>query len=276
MGQWLWSTYALYILLIYGIVYLVKLAETYGINRNFTIIKKSRHNSFGIACYGMIWLILVLLAVTRNIDLYPQYPNENGTIDMQAYLYFFRINHSPGWDWSKILLLKQTEPLFFVISNWVHSFTDNYVFLWLVIYAIVALGFVFFIEQNYYENVPLYILPVFFSAYLYSLSAIRTALSIAFAYIALSAMKRNRFWLRWTSFILGFLSHYIIIVILPCKIFHMMIMKIKKNRTVWLRVGCICAVLGSLGIMEIIKEIIRGTKYKSYLVFGSSTIMDKQ
>ncbi len=274
MGEWLWTTYILYVVLIYTIVGLVKLAESrgvYGANRISKVYTK--HNAFGIACYIMIWLILVMLAVTRNVELYPKYPSDTGTIDMQAYLYFFRIHFHPGWDWSKILTLRQTEPLFYTISNAVHFFTDNYRMMWFVVYGLVAFGFVLFISQNFNKNTNLYVLPVFFSAYLYSLSAIRTALSIAFAYIALTALKKHKFFSQWISTFFGFLSHYIIVVIFPVSFFNWIVNKIKNARRFWLCLGTMVFVGGSHLIMEITGRFIEGSKYKAYLSTGSSSII---
>lgn len=255
MGTWKWSTYFLFFIIAFVSAQLIKMAELHGVKK----YNNRLYNPFGFTCYAMVYLLWIALAITRNIEMYPE-----GSIDMKWYVYAFQEGLNAKWDWLKILTFRQWEPFYYGLTTIIRYFTANYRIYWLVMYSLITIGFLKFLSSEYKKYIDFNLLPMFFIVFLYSLSAVRTGLSVAFALIGITQLVKGKHikFVIWV--IAGTFFHYLAILVLPCMVFLKIvdIYGFSRKKVTILTTVCLAIALQLIPIGRI---VIASTKYKTYL-----------
>lgn len=259
-GHWLWSTFLFFLLLSLTIIFLLGKAEKYAY---LDAKNQKKYTKTGKLYYFFIFIILIVFCLIRNIDLYPKYPSLQ-TVDMQAYLYYFRSHNPVLWDWNAILSFNQSEPLFYTITWIIGAISLNHRFYWFVLYSFYIIAFLKFFSSTYKKSNYSFFYVLFIINLLYGMAALRSCIANAFCLFAFICMDKDK---KLSAIILTFaaiLCHYTAIFALPAILicWNKKIIEIKKK---YFLLATLIAIIALLLIIPSINNYINTTKYAVYL-----------
>ena len=147
--NWSWETFILYYLVSVVVVTLCKngVGTTNMINGNSHLLMHKRNDNYVL--FFLAYLILLILATIRS-----------DKVGMDTWKYveqFMYINQTllDDFDWAKLLLFHQVEPLYLLFIVSVRSITDNYHVFFLCLYSLVAGAYILFIKYSLVNLTPL-------------------------------------------------------------------------------------------------------------------------
>lgn len=254
--NWHWPTFFLYVISAMLISKLCllggKLGQRY---KNGTSIYTTDGRRTGKFFYTIAWLILVLLAGLRTKEVGPDtytyvsiFESVKTYNDVIAYLEFGR------WEPGYVFLL-------FIIRQ----FTSNYTVFLLIVYSIVAYGYIRFIKEFYKADSDFVFLQVFIFYYVNNMSAMRSAIACAFFFLSLISLCKNKYLKAVVLALCATAFHYTMIyslyVIFALKILNST--KLKEKRAVWIICLLIITLATNFGL-SIIQSLMVGTRYDYY------------
>ncbi len=252
MKIWKWSTYGVFLIVSILVIYFIDLAY---FGRKNDKQKK--------VCYFLSYLVLIIFAVTRNIEMYPP-----ASTDMQTYIYFFQSKLTDGWNWKKIITFNQWEPLFYQMNIWIRYFTDSYRIYWFILFSIIAFGILYFFVENYDNKIYINFVFLFIINYIYSMVALRSGIAVSICLVAFIFLKKGKINKAVFMILLATLFHYTAIVVLPGILLVRFFEKIKRNKVLWVRILVIICFSMILFMLPILQSLLLNTKYSAYLNFS--------
>ncbi len=258
-AYWDWTSYFLYLLIGIVVLLLVNFAERQAQQENEKKIypKKSWY------AYGSAFILLVFIASTRLVS-----KSVGGTDAWNYYVGNFQNPVDFHFNLLDILTLNKREPLYDLLVHAVRLFTNNYHIFFIVIYSIISYSLLVYISKNYTKQSFLFICLPFITLYLYSFSAIRWSLCLAFSLLAMCQMQEDKWYHAIGLSIVAFLFHYTGILILGFELYvwgmKNIVEKRFRNEQYYKLFLLICFVLVLLFI-PLIRLVVIGTKYDSYL-----------
>lgn len=234
------------------------------------------NNSSGIKshslkiCYDEIWMIvmwiiLVFAAVFRLV-------NENGVGGPDASEYIRRFQY--GWTGNedislkRFFSLKNGEPFLYSFFEIIRLFTSSYRIMFLIFYGFVGycyLSFSYYFFKKYRSYVSFVGAPLLIKEFLYSFSAMRFSLGVAFILLGMKYYGEKRYRIAGIYFICAILSHLTLIIPVGALVFERVIGKtriLEKLRTRRRMVTVFAVVVAVLFLMmPHILNIIMNTKF---------------
>ena len=273
--EWHWTTYFMFVFISICLMICIK-----GINRveekNVNRREGVYYSKSFIAYSVFFFALLLILPLSRNLDIYPtyEYSVQTGirTIDPQAYVYQFKAGQNPGFNFSTMISLKQTEPMLYFIANLILNNGGTIETIWVVVFGLITICYWHFFKDTIGEKFNYLILFPFFSLYLYSMCAIRSGLSVAFFCASLACVYKKRKTMALVFLIVGFCFHYLILFGLMALIFNSIIGKIKKKRKILVLLFLISAGT-AFAIEKYGASLIADTKYRVYLSIGHLSLL---
>ncbi len=174
-----------------------------------------------------IWLFISVLgltafAVCRKVD-------STGLGGTDAITYVYDFQHMTGdlskyIDWDKIRMLKQREPLYYFLSWFIRSCTDDYKVYFAVVYFIISYGITYTASKLYNKNDRVSLIPVLilFVCYLHSFNVMRNWLAISICMIGLCKLKDGQPCKYIIANVIGMGFHYSTVSILSVYLIYLL------------------------------------------------------
>lgn len=248
-AQWSTGTLIFYISLSIIVAVLLKIA----INK-----KKNKNNIYKLI-YFIIFGLLSFIAVFRYIDI------KIGGTDSIAYIKQFNEATLVPFNIVKIITLNGKEYIFYNMFYIFRTVTDDYHYVFFLIYTIIILSYIFFITKNFKTNNKWMVLMLLILPYINSFNVIRNSLAGAIGLIALNKLKDNRKIKFYLLSIIATLMHYTAIILILFEIYNSFVKKrlLKKEKKI--KTLYVLIIIIELILYPILIGYMENTGYSVYL-----------
>lgn len=256
--HWDWLTLLLYLAIGFVTMLFIAIPEKSARIDLIDCYEKKTYSVLGKSMHVFLFLFLMFIACFRYVDV-----NIGGT-DALGYINEFYNAKLVGFNVSKVIGLKQQEPLFYALTYLVRTFTDDYLIYFFVIYGIMIFCYIKFLTYNFNKNMSMIPVFLFILTYIYSFAAFRSSLAVAIGFCSLDAFRRNKKISAVVLAVVAFLFHYTAAVVLMVFVFYEIYGKerVKKGKLI---VGIIAIwIIIFLGMNQL-QTFLLGTKYCLYL-----------
>lgn len=248
-AQWSTGTLIFYISLSIIIALLFKIA----------IQKKENKNNIYILIYIILFGLLNFIAIFRYIDV------RIGGTDAIAYIKLFNEATLVPFNFIKIITLNGKEYLFYNMFYIFRIFTNDYHYVFLLIYSIIILAYIVFITKNFKTTKRYMVLMLMILPYLNSFNVIRNSLAGAIGLIALNKLKDDKKIHFYILTIIATLIHYTAIILIVFEIYNSIFKKkiLKKSKNI--KVLYVVIVVLELIIYPLLINYLENSGYSTYL-----------
>lgn len=248
--HWDTNTLIFYLSLAIGISIIIK---------NAIKLKYCEKNKKYIILYIISFMILLLIACFRVI-------NESiGGTDAHAYIKLFKDAQLVKFDLIKIITLNGKEPIFYNLFYIVRLFTEDYHYMFLIIYSIIVYGLIYFYDRNIKDYKQWVFILLFILPYISSFNIIRNSMAAAIGYIAIAKLKENKNKQYYILSIIATFVHYTGIILIAFGIFNYIANKkifYKKQ----LNPIIMIIIIGlEYAIIPIVEMFLKNSGYSTYL-----------
>ena len=157
--------------------------------------------------YFLIYLILIIFLVFRKIA-----PGIGGT-DTPTYMSYFDNLGYVKFDIKSLFLFNDFEYVFFNLMYLTRILGGNYLHFSFIVYSGLILSYIYVIDKTFNKKDDWIWSVLLFIPILSSMNIIRNCISAALCFVAIQKLNEKKDKKFWLYAILGFLNHYIAIVI---------------------------------------------------------------
>lgn len=156
-----------------------------------------------------------------------------------------------------------SEPLYLLLIRTLRTVTDNPHVFFVIVFGVIAFGFVYFISRTMRADSPILPLLLIFPSWLHAFSAMRNWMAIALVLVGLTWYMRKRYaWFYvWVAIATGFHFSAALFFALPLGAW-LLFRRRGLARSVFVLVVVNALAYGS---SEIMARVFAGTRYESYL-----------
>lgn len=255
---WDWNSFFLYLLVgIHLIFWSVCL-------RNNQKSNNLRIKSKVMLCQLCFLIFPFLVAAFRLIT-----PEGIGGSDIIAYQQIFEDSNQLNISLIRVLLLKETEPLYKVLNFVVRKYTDNFRYLLIIHHAIILYCMMKFIQKFFNKYCYSGILILTVIPFVYSFSAMRSSLAVFISLLAFTYYNKNRK-IAFLLVVISVLFHFTALILIPFFVLDWFFNIKMKQRKTWLLILTSIASVVAYIALNIGKSFLATTKYRPYLLQSMS------